>query len=318
MEMVFRADASQGSGSGHVMRLSSIAEEAMSRGIRCHFVGEIIGIPWLQERIENLGFESIQIDANFALAGIENILFLDSYVLSLEDSYLDEKLWNKVILISDTLTPNYQCSLSIHPGYSVQEKPKNSKRWLSGMQYIPLRKSIQKAKSNSNPHKNFGNILVFGGGTDTFDLALHLAKLLSAIEGNWHFNFISNSKESIEELDARFEVTPFGKDLDKLVNNSDLVITTASTSSLEMIAREKPLGVICVVDNQKTYYKFLTENGLAQDLGEIVESGDWQINLVKLREILESQAVRDQMVKRMRGLIDMKGASRIVEAAISK
>jgi spore coat polysaccharide biosynthesis predicted glycosyltransferase SpsG len=186
------------------------------------------------------------------------------------------------------------------------------------MQYIPLRKSILKAKSTSSPGNNFRNILVFGGGTDTFDLALYLAKLISVIKGEWHFNFISNSKKSIEELDPRFEVMPFGKDLDKLVNISDLVITTASTSSLEIIAREIPLGVICVVDNQKTYYKFLTENGLAQGLGEIVESGDWQINLVKLKEILESQAVRNQMVKRMRGLIDMKGASRIVEAAISK
>jgi len=317
MEMVFRADASHGSGSGHVMRLSAIAEEAISRGIKCHFVGEIIGIPWLQERIENLGFESIQIDANFALAGIENILFLDSYDLSIKDPYIDEKIWGKVVVLSDTLTPKYSCSLSVHPGYSIHEKPENSKRWLAGMQYIPLRKSILKAKSTSSPGNNFRNILVFGGGTDTFDLALYLAKLISVIKGEWHFNFISNSKKSIEELDPRFEVMPFGKDLDKLVNISDLVITTASTSSLEIIAREIPLGVICVVDNQKTYYKFLTENGLAQGLGGIVESGDWQINLVKLKEILVSQSVRNQMVNRMKGLIDLHGASRIVEAVIS-
>ena len=50
MRLVFRADASLDIGSGHAMRCSAIAEEAISRGIDCLLVGSLGGVLWLEKR----------------------------------------------------------------------------------------------------------------------------------------------------------------------------------------------------------------------------------------------------------------------------
>ena len=47
MRFIFRADASRENGSGHVMRSSVLAEEAISRGYECIFIGEISDLDWV-------------------------------------------------------------------------------------------------------------------------------------------------------------------------------------------------------------------------------------------------------------------------------
>ena len=61
MRFVFRADASIEIGAGHVMRSSAIAEEAISQGIECVFVGSILDMDWLTDRIRGLGFFEVDI-----------------------------------------------------------------------------------------------------------------------------------------------------------------------------------------------------------------------------------------------------------------
>ena len=59
MRFIFRADSSKFSGAGHVMRCFALAEEAISRGLECVFVGTINSSDWLLDRISNLGFTNI-------------------------------------------------------------------------------------------------------------------------------------------------------------------------------------------------------------------------------------------------------------------
>lgn len=55
MRIIFRADASREIGSGHVMRSSVLAEEAVSRGFERIFIGSISGLDWVADRISTLG-----------------------------------------------------------------------------------------------------------------------------------------------------------------------------------------------------------------------------------------------------------------------
>jgi hypothetical protein len=59
MRFVFRADASREIGSGHVMRSSVLAEEAISRGFECVFIGKISDLDWVAKRISTLGFTQV-------------------------------------------------------------------------------------------------------------------------------------------------------------------------------------------------------------------------------------------------------------------
>ncbi len=79
VKMVFCADASPQIGAGHVMRLSSIAEEAIARGIECYFVGSIHGVAWLEDYIRKIGFSRIlNFQSIWEVMGSQNILVIDS------------------------------------------------------------------------------------------------------------------------------------------------------------------------------------------------------------------------------------------------
>ena len=86
MRYVLRADASQAIGSGHVMRLSAIAEELIARGEEVIFVGSISNLPWVEDRIAELGFSEIcENEKEFTPKSDSDVLILDSYQIPIND-----------------------------------------------------------------------------------------------------------------------------------------------------------------------------------------------------------------------------------------
>ena len=84
-----RADASPVIGAGHIMRLSSIIEESISRGIETHFIGDIHEMLWVRKRLENIpSLYFVNSANNFVSNKDSDILLLDSYTLNLNDSLL--------------------------------------------------------------------------------------------------------------------------------------------------------------------------------------------------------------------------------------
>ena len=117
MRYVLRADASQSIGSGHVMRSSAIAEELIARGENVVFVGQISDLPWVEERIASLGFTHIHNNPSGFISNLKSdVLLLDSYEISVNDTFINPVNWLHIAAIVDELTPNYRCTLRIHPG----------------------------------------------------------------------------------------------------------------------------------------------------------------------------------------------------------
>ena len=59
MRYVLSGEASPSIGTGHVMRLSAIAEELIFRGLDVAFVGNIADVDWLNKRLLKLGFPKV-------------------------------------------------------------------------------------------------------------------------------------------------------------------------------------------------------------------------------------------------------------------
>ena len=106
-------------------------------------------------------------------------------------------------------------------------------------------------------------------------------------------------------------------ELDLVANDVDVVLTTASTSSLEFIAREIPTGVVCAVDNQEEYYEKLGRLGYASQIGFRNPIVGWEFNVEAIRELMESQEKRRVLTETIKGLIDLKGAQRVIDYLIS-
>lgn len=76
MKFYFYANASRVSGSGHVMRMYALAEEAKARNVTTVLIGHIDGIPWLTQQKLKEVFDYILNDPNLLNSEITNsVLF---------------------------------------------------------------------------------------------------------------------------------------------------------------------------------------------------------------------------------------------------
>lgn len=315
MRYVLRADASQSIGSGHVMRSTAIAEELITRGKEVVFVGEFSDVPWLALRINTLGFSAIFNDAASFIANSKtDVLILDSYTLSIDDEFIQQRNWKAVVTIIDEFTPGYLADLMIHPGLSVDWKPVSGTKVLAGPNYIPFRKSIK--KNNASKH-NVGvlEILVTGGGADTFNFVEAVCAALKKTTFDYRARIFTNNFE-LAELDSRFAVVPIGSELDVFAKSAMLIFTTASTTSLEFVAREVAVGIGCAVNNQEAYYETLSSAGVAYPIGRFIQS-NWEINETNVVQLVQSSELRESLRKNCANLIDLEGASRIADEILN-
>ena len=293
------------------MRLTAIAEELIKRDKTVVFVGRFTEIPWLALRIFGMGFSQIlQSSTEYSSNALTDVLILDSYCLPIEDPFIEPNKWRGIVIISDELTPKYNADLVIRPGIDQDLDPEFHGTWLSGPKFIPLRKSITKLRSITTEDESL-EILVVGGGTDPFNFAHAISRSLLGFQGQFRARFFTNDP-SLAKFDTRFTCIPIGPNLDMFANSAQLVFTTASTTSLEFIAREAAVGIACAVDNQQRYYNSLVKAGVAVPIGHYSQ-GYWQLNELNMIEMINSAELREKLRKKSSGIIDLKGTIRIVD-----
>ncbi len=311
MRLVFRADASRQIGSGHVMRIATIAQEAISRGIECHFVGRISDLEWVSAYVQNLGFASIVDKEDSWIANcLEDVLVLDSYTTSLDSQYSNPRNWKLLVCIADGFTPDYPADIKIKQSLvkSVQE---SASIFLDGPEYILIRKGIEKS-SKGKPESSITQILILGGGSDPFGFVHAALNELSLIQGN--FKIIVFSNENLSKFGyLNIEQHQIGPELDILASGVDMVITTASTTSLEFVAREIPTLIACVVDNQEKTYAELSKLKYALPIGVRSNKGIWRFDQKIIRDAVNDPKVREDLKSRILNLIDLDGPSRVVD-----
>ena len=311
MRLIFRVDASPVLGTGHVMRTSAIIEEAVSRGIGCVVVGRLGGFSWLEERLRNLGALHIEDSNQFQIAYGEDVLVIDSYNLPVDDIFIQQHFWKSVVSISDDVTPKYLADLVIHPGIDGVFELNSESKILAGPDFVPFRKSIKKTFGSDNEFVK--KIVVFAGGADKFGFAKALATGLKGLPGFQSVVFFSNLHEEIMVLDSRFEVKDFGLALDEELDIADLVFSTASTSSLDIVALEIPLAVCFTVKNQIPYFDALVNEGVAQGIGGIDAEGQWKLDWDAINAVISDSTVRQKLLSNSRGYFDLLGSKRIVD-----
>ncbi len=316
MRFIFRSDASREIGSGHVMRSSVLAEEAISRGFECIFVGVISDLDWVSERIAKLGFSQVLEDENLYQSNDKiDVLILDSYFIPITNQFIARKNWKLVLSICDVSTPKYESDVEVRPGLIKANTEHHVPIILSGPENVLIRKGIAK----SNRQKSIGEILrvlIVGGGSDPFGFVPAIAQVLSSINMELEVHTFTNG-ETPKDSQVRFVKYPIGFNLDWIANMVDVVLTTASTSSLEFIAREIPTGVVCAVDNQVDYYNQLGKLGYVSQIGICNSNKVWEFNLPSITELLNSQEKRETLKDATRGLIDFKGAARVIDTLLS-
>jgi spore coat polysaccharide biosynthesis predicted glycosyltransferase SpsG len=310
MRYVFRADATKSSGVGHVMRLFPIAEELISRGYEVLFIGALSSVPWIRVQVHGLGFSKIYSqESDFNSNSRSDVLILDSYSKDVLDKFIVKKNWKKVFVISDQNTPMYDADYRIYPDLEVKSLNYSFDREFSGPMYIPLRKSITKSERHFDNSSKL-KIVCVGGGTDPTGFVKNIACVLRGFELDFQATLFS-SELVFNQDDYRFTVINLGNQLDFFAESADLIFTTASTSSLEFVARELPMGIGCAIENQKYYYEKLAAIGAAIPIGSYVD-GAWYLDATAMSELVSSSKLRGDLKSKCKDLIDLSGTDRIV------
>ncbi len=313
MRIVFRADASRDGGTGHVMRLSALAEAVLAEKIEAFFIGEITELPWVTKRLHEMGFSKLlESDIDFVPNSKTDILILDSYSIPIDNNFIQPSNWLHVVAISDSFTPLYQTSLTVYPEIETKYRNGLNSKILSGPKYILLRKGIRK-KLKSNKLNNKIKIVVTGGGSDPFDFSGAMSRILSDIDLDFQVTFLVPHGSNYE-TDSRFIFVDIGPSMDEIIDEADIVFTTASTTCLEIIAREIPVGVVCAIENQLETYESLSKLGIVQVIG--FKNSEWEIDIENVKDLIESPSVRSQLITRNTGVIDQLGSARVLKAIL--
>ncbi len=295
------------------MRSSAIAEELIARGEEVIFVGQISDLPWVKERIELLEFSHIYSESKEFNSNPESdVLILDTYTIDISESFINPKNWLHIVAIVDGVTPKYECTIRIHPGLDSDWTGNSKTTVLAGPKYIPIRSSLSMNTQTKTKRESDLRIAVVAGGSDPFKLVNEVAKVLAKIPTKFEAYLFSRSESELI-IDSRFQYFQVGPGLDEIVKDIDLVLTTASTSSLEFLARGICVGLICAVDNQKENYNSLGKLGVAAQLGFRTFDNNWELDEQMIYSLITSSELRMRLTSRAIGLIDFNGASRIVD-----
>lgn len=302
------------------MRSCAIAEELISRGEEVIFVGETKDLPWVQQRVSDWGFSKIyDLESDFTPSPISDVLIVDSYGLDPESHFFNLSNWRKIVVIVDEATPKYRAHLYIHPGARVSWQPPaktDDFLFLSGVEFIPIRKSIQEFSSiNRGAANNSPNILISGGGSDSLNFCGAMAKILTELPDEFTATFFSEQSGNLS-YDHRFIFVPIGSRIEDYLADADLIFTTAGTSSWEFLACGLPLGIALGFENQAPNYLYLTQAGIALGLGSWTNHQEWELRKDLIEELIRDMNSRVELSKRARNIVDGKGSERIVDSII--
>ena len=318
MRVTIRADATREVGTGHAMRCWALAEEFASRGASITWQSTI-DVPWLNDALRQSDWrvcEPQRTERDQALATEADLVVVDSYTLdhSYRQALLDRGIY--VVAIVDDSTANAgPATLWVNPGAPSGLTIERPSAFLSGPQYVLIRKQVRKLRDIREAAEVAGASLIgttfLLGGTDF----ANFSRVISDISQQHSFSdpiYAGPAQES--QRTNRISWIPGGPDLLNRAARSKLVVSAAGVSSWELAHIGVPVALFQAVDNQAGNYDWMTQQGWAWPLG----TADAGTNAIDLAEQISNalDAIEGgQLVGSPR--VDGLGAQRVVDTCLA-
>lgn len=329
MRILLRADASATQGTGHVMRLLTLAEALIGRGHEVHLATNSSGVEWLETmvRASTVTVHRVaqhSLDLDFIRKLSPDWLVIDSYVIPSELISAARDATH-VLAIVDGDTRGIQADLYLDHNLGADKNAwpvEIRDKLIAGHTYALIRDAILAVK-RASPWKfqhDLAQVLVVMGGSDPTGSAVLVTEALSGIEHPFSLTVVAPSNLHNEVLsvagepDAISVVEPT-PDLPQFFGQADIVISAAGTSSWELCTLGMPSLLIAVVDNQCESLLNMRELGLVDGV-DLVSTSKVEASR-SLRELTESlltnEAHRKELSVTASHYFDGLGKLRVVE-----
>jgi spore coat polysaccharide biosynthesis predicted glycosyltransferase SpsG len=300
------------------MRSSTIASEFLDLGHEVQYIGEIHQVDLIFERFQKMGISCFAGPTkDFQTDRLNDVLLIDSYTLDPADPFIAKEKWFKVVSISDSITPSYDVDLIIKPSLTPYARTDDGIRVLSGPNFTLLRNTITKNLPRPEDDLSPLQILIVGGGSDPSGFCQHITRELLTFSDMFSLHVFSNNVDLSLSQDSRVNIHEVSLHLDEVARYSDLALTLASSLSIELIARGMPVGLAVGFENQQMGFNEIISMGYAAPVGSRDISGSWKFDESIIKRLIRSDSYRNELRKKVNGLVDLGGARRIALEILS-
>ena len=334
MKIVFRADANQKTGIGHIMRCLALSEELTRRGHTCIFLTKIDNSDLLK-RIKAFHVDIQKMNANASLKkDFETLhdfssdneidwIVIDHY--GLDTSYI-KKIKNQgfhVLSVDDTSQMHYYSDIVVNQNIGAECLTFSIEPYtilLRGPTYVMLRDELlirAKKKNNTTVKK----ILITLGGTDPDNFILSILQSLDSVPNNIEilavigpFNPHRTALQAYQKItDMQLNLIQSPPNMADIYMQADLAISAGGSSCYELAYFGIPNLMITVADNQLSIAREMDKQHIGISLGGKHEIRPDYLK-DKVKELLKNQSLRKHMSQNGRMLVDGKGKKRIVDS----
>ena len=253
MRIAFRIDISSEIGTGHYMRMSSLAEVLSEFGHSCDFFKEN------NEPVDYRGYDIVIVDT---------YRVDDEYIAMLNS---EERI---VICYDDNALYNYNCDVIINANLHAHELnfkfSKKTPLMLLGGKYALLRREFRESKPIGVREKA-NRVFVCFGGSDTRNITPHVVKALRRME-SLHLIVVLGAYtkcdyEVVALANDYVKVYKAPESIAELMKQCDMAITAAGSMVYEMAALGVPTLLITQAENQIHIADYMTRKGLMKCVG---------------------------------------------------
>lgn len=321
MRFLVRGDASPISGTGHVVRCLTLAQELRSRGHEVTLAGEI-AVPWLTTWIAELEVTHRPVRAD-GLEGIDgrewDAVAVDSYgIPAVELSALGDTV--PLLAVIDGDDRGITAAHYVDPNFGAEDLPRDARvarRLSAGSRYALIRREIVRLRRNDRAAAaDRPRVLVVFGGTDPTGAALRVAGALRPLLEHADVTMVA-APDHAARLDTlignRVRLIPPTPALPAELDAADLVITAAGTGAWEVCTLGIPAVFAAVVPNQRDGLARIVKGGLGVGVDataqpqRVAETVDLAIGL------LDDADARAGLAARSLEAFDGLGAGRVAD-----
>jgi UDP-2,4-diacetamido-2,4,6-trideoxy-beta-L-altropyranose hydrolase len=329
--ILFRVDASGSIGLGHLTRCAALADAFTRAGASCEFLTttpEAVGPRVSQHELLPLAAEAGSNDD----AGMTSRLARQrGFRHVIVDGYVFGAAWARALGLPSALWIDDLGFDDRRGGYVVNHHlyatparypAMPPERLLLGPAFALLRPEFAAAREEQTTASVVPRILITMGGADPPGATLRAVEAVSALRGRQPIEvriLVGAANPRRDELSQLpdVDVVVDARDVASHLRWSDVVVTAAGGTALELSCVGVPAVVLTIADNQRDVAKRLAEVGLVRNLGWHEDVSPTAI-ADAVDELLRDGCARTAMVAAQRATVDGRGAERVVNHLLER
>ena len=302
LKIAFRIDISSEIGTGHLIRMSALADAFAERGHTYEiFKGE-------DEPIDYSGFD---------------IIILDSYLLSNEYIANLNSPTKTLVCYDDNALYTYNCDIILNANLYAKELEfkflGKTPKMLLGGKYALLRGEFRNSHVITISEKA-NRVFVCFGGSDTRNMTPRVIKALQDIPGVELSvvlgGYTSNDDDVYATKKSNVSVYKTPKSMVEIIRGCDIAVTSSGSMTYELAALGIPTISIAQAENQFPISEYMSRHNLSKAIG------NWQnVDFENLKNetivLLSDYERRKDESKRLSETVDKNGALNAADTILS-